>query len=283
MAKTSRVVLTLLLWIGLLHQVRTMTTVNIDKRGTVFTTNLVNLQTTVKLNVDRTLLASSQANMYLIFYGDSHTVYTIKAGEKGNLNLVCSGADWTICLLDLNDERPNFNAIGGYLVEITLESKEGGSLGFGVDDHIMGNIAIPYTIIGRNMETVKLRLFGTNDASYEKLRYEFVALTTTHHADRTSISAEGNFGLNKGWPTPEQHDFSLKHLHGTEIATVFDDKDPHFCVAKIKCEYRFLLRTQNVHTIYINSNFARRIEEITDNMNFVDPYLTIVRSPDTER
>lgn len=282
MPEFGKVLTGLLLWMGLLQHVMTITTVNLEKKGVIYAANITNAHTTLKLTIDKGLLTSASNDMLLVFYGHAFTFYDIKAGEKDDMKLVCSGADWTICVLNLNDQRPYFNGFRGYQVEINLNEKMAATFSFAVEDHIVGYIGLPYTIIGNSLDTVKMRLMGSNDQSFDKLRFEFVALTTTHHADKTSLSAVGNFGMQKSWPSAQQHDFSLQHLHGTEIAGVFDDQNPHFCTPSSKCDYKFEIKAQNAHTINLNSNFARKIEDLTDNVNFVDRLLTKVRCSSSE-
>lgn len=279
MAEFAKTLMGLWLWIGLIHQAMTITTVNLEKKGVIYAANITNTHTTLKLTIDKALLTSSSNDMLLVFYGQSFTFYDIKAGEKDDMKLVCSGADWTICVLNLNDQRPYFNGFRGYQVEINLNEKVTGTFSFAVEDHIVGYIGLPYTVIGKNLDTVRARLIGNNDHSFDKLRFEFVALTTTHHADKTSLSAIGTFGTQKTWPNEQQYEFALQHLHGTEIAGVFDDKNPHFCAVNSKCDYKFEIKSRNAHTININSNFARKIEDISDNVNYVEWFLTKVRCP----
>lgn len=248
--------------------VRCLNQTTLDTRGEVKTLKMNTSSLRTAVTISASLL--STAGLNLLVYADSPYKFEVRAGEKGNLKLKCSGSSRAVCLLSLADEQHALSSVKGYRVEFDLKCDTvcSGDFGLSVDDKIVAQSGLNYDIFTGKASQIQVDLSAVVPSGSQKLRLSLSGYTVQQSANYSSLEATGQMFEDKTTKTAKGS-FPLRRLHGNEVAAVFYKNDKYFCRAAEGCRYLLSVNATNQWKLVLSTEASDRVEVINPDKNYV--------------
>lgn len=252
-----------LVWVALWTGATSIEILRLREVGRTETANVTGGELTVRVEVDRGLVAQAGRG-YLLLYPDAADPYEVSAGQKDDLKLRCVGMRASVCVLNLHDEAGALESIKGYEVEMVTkcQGRCSGSLGVAVADFVSVGLLGSVNIVLDDVEQLRVEVRANTTAQSNKIRFHAGGYAKTASLEAASLQAFANKD-SAGWPDAAAHDFELFHIHGHELSRVVYAGDMAFCRPAANCAYRFVLATRDMWRVVFYAFDAGKVEALT--------------------